>query len=268
MAMTVVTGAAGAIGSACVRLLLRGGGSVVGVDARPFPSDLKEEPSFTGITLSSQDDLAHDSLMKDLLAPQVDAAGGKVAGLICAHGGNPPDVGIDNANYSSPSGTPTEVFVRQYEFNVLSCVAPVSALMPGIIEAGGSVVLASSVNGILGIGETPYSCAKAALHPLAMNIATAYGKHGVNANAVAIGTVASPAIWKSALEADKEILNKIGARNPRAKVGTPEEAAHVMVWLTSKDSALINGSVIVADGGWSIAAGTCRADSSGSWFNT
>lgn len=54
MAMTVVTGAAGAIGSACVRLLLRGGGSVVGVDARPFPSDLKEEPSFTGITLSSQ----------------------------------------------------------------------------------------------------------------------------------------------------------------------------------------------------------------------
>eukprot|EP00035_Acanthoeca_spectabilis_P002645 m.88827 g.88827 ORF g.88827 m.88827 type:complete len:228 (+) comp11677_c0_seq3:284-967(+) len=165
-------------------------------------------------------------------------------------------------------GTPTEVFVRQYEFNVLSCVAPVSALMPGIIEAGGSVVLASSVNGILGIGETPYSCAKAALHPLAMNIATAYGKHGVNANAVAIGTVASPAIWKSALEADKEILNKIGARNPRAKVGTPEEAAHVMVWLTSKDSALINGSVIVADGGWSIAAGTCRADSSGSWFNT
>ena len=50
--------------------------------------------------------------------------------------------------------------------------------MPSLIEGKGSVVLASSVNGVLGIGEAAYSCAKAALHPLAMNIATAYGKHG------------------------------------------------------------------------------------------
>eukprot|EP00037_Helgoeca_nana_P016289 m.153393 g.153393 ORF g.153393 m.153393 type:complete len:110 (-) comp23447_c0_seq5:477-806(-) len=102
--------------------------------------------------------------------------------------------------------------------------------MPSLIAARGSVVLASSVNGILGIGETPYSCAKGALHPLVMNIATAYGRHGVNANAVAIGTVESPAIWKSALDSDPEILVKIGDRNPRGKVGTPVSAM-LSVWL-------------------------------------
>ena len=57
------------------------------------------------------------------------------------------------------------------------------------VVAPGSIALASSVNAQLGIGETPYSCAKAALHPLAMNLGVHYGPQGLNANAVAIGTV-------------------------------------------------------------------------------
>ena len=40
---------------------------------------------------------------------------------------------------------------------------------------------------------------------------------GVNANVVAIGTVESPSIWRSALDKDPSILNKIGSKNPRGK---------------------------------------------------
>lgn len=111
-----------------------------------------------------------------------------------------------------------------------------------------------------------YSCAKAALHALAMNLAVHYGPDGINANAVAIGTVASPAIWEGALENDGDILKKIGSRIPRRTVGSPDEAAAVLTFLASPDAALINGTVIVADGGWTIAAGTSH-DGPGSWFD-
>ena len=60
------------------------------------------------------------------------------------------------------------------------------------------------------------------------------------------------------------IRRQIGSRNPRRKVGTPEEAADVLVFLASPQAALINGAVIVADGGWTIAAGT--STDSASWF--
>ena len=50
--------------------------------------------------------------------------------------------------------------------------------------------------------------------------------------------------WVEALKADPAILDKIGSRNPRGKVGTASEAADVMVFLASSQSQLINGQVL------------------------
>ena len=145
-------------------------------------------------------------------------------------------------------------------------MAPENACLPALLKGKGSIVLSSSVNAITGIGETPYSCAKAALHALALNLAVHYGPQGINANAVAIGTVSSPAIWKGALHNDPAILEKIGSKIPRRTVGSPDEAAAVLTFLASPDAALVNGTVVVADGGWTVAAGTSH-DGDGSWFD-
>jgi hypothetical protein len=55
-AVTVITGAAGAIGSACARMLLQATETavVVGVDGRGFPSDIATHPRFKSIVLGSQ----------------------------------------------------------------------------------------------------------------------------------------------------------------------------------------------------------------------
>ena len=66
-----------------------------------------------------------------------------------------------------------------------SVLDAVSVCLEPLLAARGSVVLTSSVNATTGIGEVAYSCAKAALHPLAMNLAVAYGPRGLNANAFA-----------------------------------------------------------------------------------
>lgn len=268
----LVTGAAGAIGSACVSKLLAAGASqVFGLDSRafdgPHSARLMAHSSFTPVQ-THHSELSDEACLRDALMAEASGGGPPALsepldGLICVQGGNPP--GLDNTNYSAPGETATGVFAKQFDFNLLSTVAAVNACMPQIVAGRGSIVLSSSVNGLTGIGEVPYSCAKAALHPLAMNLAVHYGPQGVNANVVAIGTVASPNIWGSALEKDPAVLEKIGSRNPRRKVGTPEEAADVLVFLASPQAALINGAVIVADGGWTIAAGTSTDNAS--WFD-
>merc|ERR1712232_145853 len=135
------------------------------------------------------------------------------------------------------------------------------AVMPAVVAARGSIVVTSSINGLTGIGECAYSCAKGALHPLVMDTAVHYGKDGVNCNGIALGTIATR-VWDFA---DPAILPKIAARIPRGKVATPEEAAAAICWLASPDAALITGQVISADGGWSIACGTVTQDGRAWW---
>ena len=84
---------------------------------------------------------------------------------------------------------------------------------------------------------------------------------------MALGTVGPTGPWVEALKADPDILKKIGSRNPRGVVGSPSEAADVMVFLSSKESQLINGQVLVADGGWTLVAGTVDTSQPGKiWF--
>ena len=264
MRTVVVTGAGGAIGEALAHRLLKAGAAVTGVDARPFAERLLRQRRFNPVRLGSHQDMTNPSVLGPMLL-QGENAIHKLDGLACVSGGNPPG-SSDNTNYASAASTPPAVFEQQFAFNLSSAVAPVNVLMPALVRARGAIVLTSSVNGIVGIGEAPYSCAKAALHSLAQNLATSHGPEGVRTNSVALGTVASPAIWSSALARDPAILEKIGRRIPRRRVGTPDEAAAVLDWLCSEESQLINGACIVADGGWTVAAGTSR-DGARSWFD-
>ena len=139
-----------------------------------------------------------------------------------------------------------------------------AAVMSAVIASKGSIAVASSLNGLSGVGKCAYSCAKAALHPLVMDTAVHYGKQGVNCNALALGTIQTK-VWDFAPD---HILPKIAARNPRGAVGTPDEAARALCWLASPSAALINGQVIVADGGWAVACGTVAAEDGKAWWDT
>jgi NAD(P)-dependent dehydrogenase (short-subunit alcohol dehydrogenase family) len=83
------------------------------------------------------------------------------------------------------------------------------------------------------------------------------------------GLLCRPGPWVEALKQDPEILEKIGTRNPRGRVGSAQEAADVLLYLTSKEASLINGQVIVADGGWTLVAGTVdTANPDKMWFQS
>lgn len=123
------------------------------------------------------------------------------------------------------------------------------AVLPGMLEAGrGSIVTISSVNGQTGIGEEPYSAAKAGVINLTRNLATRYGAKGIRANCIAPGTVETP-IWQSRVDRDPTVFDRIARWYPLGRVGKPEDIANAALFLASDEASWISGAVLNVDGG-------------------
>lgn len=123
------------------------------------------------------------------------------------------------------------------------------AVLPGMIEAGrGAIVTVSSVNGQTGIGEEPYSAAKAGVINLTKNLATRYGANGIRANCIAPGTVQTP-IWQQRVDRDPTVFDRIARWYPMGRVGQPDDIANAALFLASDEASWISGAVLNVDGG-------------------
>jgi len=130
------------------------------------------------------------------------------------------------------------------------------AVLPGMIARRRGVILnIASVNGLTGLGEEPYSAAKAGLINLTKNLAIKHGPDGVRANAIAPGTVRTP-IWNARLATHPTAFEDLAPWYPLGRVGEPEDVAAAALFLASADAAWITGVVLPVDGG--LMAGSYR----------
>jgi NAD(P)-dependent dehydrogenase (short-subunit alcohol dehydrogenase family) len=130
------------------------------------------------------------------------------------------------------------------------------AVLGGMLERGSGVILnMASVNGLTGIGEEPYSAAKAGLINLTQNMAVRYGPKGVRVNAIAPGSIRTP-IWDKTIKENPGVFERVEKLYPLGRVGTPEDVASAALFLASDDAAWITGTTLVVDGG--LLAGTDR----------
>jgi meso-butanediol dehydrogenase/(S,S)-butanediol dehydrogenase/diacetyl reductase len=112
----------------------------------------------------------------------------------------------------------------------------------------GAVVNVASVNGLAYFGNDVYSAAKAGLVSLTRSVAARYGRDGVRCNAVAPGTIATPA-WTERAEAEPGFLERVGGYYPLGRVGRPEEVADAIAFLASDQASWITGVTLPVDGG-------------------
>ena len=77
-----------------------------------------------------------------------------------------------------------------------------------------------SVNGLTGLGEEPYSAAKAGLVNLSQNIAIRFGAQGVRSNVIAPGTIRTP-IWAERIAARPDAFDRLTGWYPLGRVGEP-----------------------------------------------
>ena len=142
-----------------------------------------------------------------------------------------------------------EIWDRTVDIVLKGVFLSAKAVLPGMIEAGrGSIVTVSSVNGQTGIGEEPYSAAKAGVINLTKNIATRHGAHGIRANCIAPGTVETP-IWQPRVGRDPDVFERIARWYPLGRVGQPEDIANAALFLASDEAAWVSGAVLNVDGG-------------------
>jgi len=117
-----------------------------------------------------------------------------------------------------------------------------------IAQHSGAIVNISSSAGMHGVkGGAHYSAAKAALQMFTRVTAAEWGRHGIRANCVAAGMIASP---RAAAAWDVAGLNTtdLGGAIPLGRPGTPDEIANMIVFFASDAASYISGQVVAVDG--------------------
>lgn len=113
----------------------------------------------------------------------------------------------------------------------------------------GKIINISSMWGITGAScEVHYSAAKAGIIGFTKALAKELGPSGINVNCIAPGVIDTQMNGNLSKEDMANLIND----TPCGRIGTPEEIAKLILFLTSDESLFITGQVISSNGGFLI----------------
>jgi 2-keto-3-deoxy-L-fuconate dehydrogenase len=225
----LVTGAGSGIGAAVARRLAAEGAEVIVADLSP--DAVAEELGAQAIVLDVRHEEQVSQVMDDL------------------------DVLVNVAGIGSTTNAPEttlDVWENVFAVNARGTFLCCKYAIPGMAaRGGGSIVNIASVAGLVGLrNRAAYCASKGAVISLTRALAVDHVADGIRVNAVAPGTVDSP--WVRRLVEDVgEPIDALRARQPMGRLGTPEEIADAVIYLTAAE--FVTGSVLVIDGGLTAA---------------
>ena len=229
--VALVTGGASGLGRATADLLAQSGASVAVLD----------RDSVTGHFSVTAD--VTDAEMVGRAVDEVERALGRLDVLVhCAGVGGP---------WGSAFALEPDEWRRLVDVNLTGSYLVCRRVLPGMAERGyGRAVLVSSIAGKEGHPLlAAYASAKAGVIALVKSLARELAGTGVLVNAVTPGAFATP----MALEQPAELIERMTAASPLARLGEPGEAAAMIAWLVSEECSFSTGAVFDLSGGRSTA---------------
>lgn len=113
-------------------------------------------------------------------------------------------------------------------------------------QRSGKIINIASIVGLMGnVGQANYAASKAGVIGLTKTTAREFAARGINVNAVAPGFIAT-AMTDAIPEKAK---NELNAQIPMGRLGTPDDVAEAVLFLSCGASDYITGQVISVNGG-------------------
>lgn len=243
MSIVLVTGAASGIGLATATLLADSAERLVLVD--------RDADALAALTLPCSVDLVPgdvaDEAFWDEAAPYL---GGLTHAVINA--------GVAGAG--AIAGLAFAEWRRILSVNLDGAFLTMRAAMRAIDGAGAIVAVASAAGIKAEPGIAAYAASKAGLIQLVRVAAKEGAGRGLRVNAIAPAGVETP-VWDAVpmfadraaeIGRDAAFAEMAAAATPLGRYAKPEETARQIAFLLSDDAALMTGSVLVSDGGYTL----------------
>jgi NAD(P)-dependent dehydrogenase (short-subunit alcohol dehydrogenase family) len=244
--VALVTGAARGIGQAIADAFAANG-------ARVFYTDI----DLPGATEAAARSPGARALALDVSDPgQIDATLAEIMG-----DGGRLDIVVNNAGVNTLAHrVPIEQFPPEEWERILKVdldgVFHVSraAAQTMVRQGSGRIINIASIAGLVPLRlQCAFVAAKAGVVNLTKAMALELGPRGVLVNAIAPGSILTDGTRKLFYGPDGSFRTNVQqmlAHVPLGRPGTPEEVAHVALFLAAPESSYLNGSVLTVDGGW------------------
>lgn len=246
--VAIVTGAAGEIGQAVIRIMLDEGARIVAVDhdGAGLSALEKTHAGHDPKILAIKADVSKADEVKRLLQAATDVFGGV-------------DIMINNAGIEGlvlpVEDYPEEVFDRVMAVNVRGVFLGTKYTIPALRKrGGGSIVNLASVAGMSGsAGTIAYNASKHAVVGMTRSAAVGHGAENIRVNAVCPSPVTGRMM--ESLEAGVSPEDPLAARDmmsqriPMQRYAEPVEVANLICFLCSADAVFLNGGLYTVDGG-------------------
>ena len=243
--VAIVTGAARGIGAATAQRLAADGYAVAVLDL----DEANTKETVQAIEATGGTALGVGADVSD--AEQVQAAVDRIAAEL-----GPPVVLVNNAGVTRDN----MLFkMTEVDWDVVMNVHLRGAFLMAracqkyMVDATfGRIVNLSSVSALGNRGQANYSTAKAGLQGFTKTLAIELGKFGVTANAIAPGFIQTE---MTKATADRmgipfdDFIKGAASMIPVARVGQPEDIAHLVSFFVSEGAGFVSGQVVYAAGG-------------------
>lgn len=242
--VALVTGASRGVGRA-IALRLAADGAAVAVNYRREAAAADEVVA--AIAAAGGTAHAYQASIDD-----VDAVTTMLASIEADLG--PISIVVSNAGSASTgraiADTPDEEFLKLLRVHALGPIGLLRTLLPSLRRQSRAdiVMISSSVTDAAPAGAAPYTMAKVAMETAVRTLAREERAHGVRANIVAPGLVATE-MGRRLVAAGGEDIAELDTRYPFGRVCRPEDVAGVAAFLVSADAGYVTGQRLLVDGG-------------------
>jgi NAD(P)-dependent dehydrogenase (short-subunit alcohol dehydrogenase family) len=244
--VAVVTGAAGVIGTATIRLLAERGARIVAVDRKEqdLAAAIKDLPAAEVLAVTA--DVTSEDEVAEYVRATVDRFG-----TIDAFYNN---AGIEG-DIKPITEYSLESFRRVLDVNVVGVFLGMKHVLPVMLKQNrGSIINTASIAGLIGSPMIAvYSASKHAVIGLTKSAAGECIGTGVRVNCVCPGLIDSRML-STILQGrnpgnEPPPVEKIVDRIPARRLGRASEVASIVAFLASDEASYVSGSAYTVDGG-------------------